>query len=38
LEECRRGKTRRLIINLPRSLKSHCASIHGRMGVMAFIA
>jgi hypothetical protein len=28
LEECRLGKTRKLIINLPpRSLKSHCASI-----------
>jgi hypothetical protein len=28
LEKCRRGETKRLIINLPpRSLKSHCASI-----------
>jgi hypothetical protein len=28
LEECRRGNTKRLIINLPpRSLKSHCASV-----------
>lgn len=28
LEECRTGKTRRLIINVPpRSLKSHCASV-----------
>lgn len=28
LEDCRRGKTRRLIINLPpRYLKSHCASV-----------
>ena len=28
LEDCRSGKIRRLIINLPpRSLKSHCASI-----------
>jgi predicted phage terminase large subunit-like protein len=28
LEDCRRGKTKRLIINLPpRNLKSHCASI-----------
>ena len=28
LEACRRGETKRLIINVPpRSLKSHCASI-----------
>lgn len=28
LEDCRSGKTRRLIVNLPpRSLKSHCVSI-----------
>ncbi len=28
LERCRRGETRRLIVNLPpRSLKSHCASV-----------
>jgi hypothetical protein len=28
LEKCRRGETKRLIINVPpRSLKSHCASI-----------
>src|SRR5438067_623659 len=28
LEACRRGETKRLIINLPpRSLKSHCASV-----------
>src|SRR6266446_5066748 len=28
LEECRRGKIKRLIINVPpRSLKSHCASV-----------